>query len=796
MTTDIDQQQPIGQAPTADQPAPASATQVNNNLEVEETKVLLHSAGAATMNVYMGSSDQAKPKSLDGLADEVPALPGNIHLFRDPRHDQLRAELVRRRILLLASYRESAAYAAAHSLLHDDYFSGKKRRVLLPRRKEGSDLDLLTVTDEQFLGPKSQVVLIEIDSRCPLLDSAVGDRVGPVAIATICNKLEQHDSHVILVVAEDLVSSGYATAPIPCFPVSHLRYVLEHHLGARAEEFERRVLAAVDPGSMEVRELYQHVEARLQDGVQVFEEFVLELERSRDLPLAERREKLQPVTVQDVLATDSEMRRAAAFIGTYFPDIGLRDFDRLVRTLLADRTAPGEATRQIVARDGTVSIAREQEHLSDRWTFSGDDVFSECRLDLAPSADGALIIDFKEPYLRRELRAHFERHQPWYLRRQCQILQESGVLFALDLSPAAVDALVKLFVDRAIIDPVGFGSVWLVDLVQGLRIQLDGTPDGDTREEILAWLLERLAVEAHLRAHFYGRLALLIREMLERESLRRMVREFFEFLIAARQHDALLGVVLDLARHLRFAPHFDPLVWIRRLLDQGSALVRERTAFRLIALARESGPRIYEFMAVVRNWLPEATRTPDRFSVSNKAALRFPFAYCLSIAKTLPEDRFGQWPSHHPLFYALPTDPAEARREIRKLVEWILDPRGVALATDDEEDPTLTAEANRIADVGDLIEHWAWVLEGALNEGHPDGRALFRLVTEEINVRLGAHERTLLQRSWQRRQDAYIADAIGKPVAERTPLINRRVRLEQVRKRFAQSGQAAGGTAP
>src|SRR5206468_744522 len=108
--------------------------------------------------------------------------------------------------------------------------------------------------------------------------------------------------------------------------------------------------------------------------------------------------------------------------------------------------------------------------------------------------------------------------------------------------------LVRLFVERAVVDPVGFGSVWLLDLVRGLRIQLKGEPPSDSPEETLAWLLEKLTVEAHLRAHFHGRLALLIREMLDREALRPMVREFFEFLITAKQHDALLGVVLDLAR--------------------------------------------------------------------------------------------------------------------------------------------------------------------------------------------------------------------------------------------------------
>jgi hypothetical protein len=654
---------------------------------------------------------------------------------------------------------------------------------------------LYALSDEQFLGQHSQILLIDIDGHCPLLDSALSD-MGPVAVGAIRDKLRRHGSYVILVINEDLIANRAAPSSIPCYSISHLRYLLD--LTGRAEDFERRVLQAVTfaAGSMEMRELYQRVADRLAGGIELFEEFLLELEQAHRLPLSERTGKLQPVTPEDVFLGESETHRAASFVATYFPDIGQRDFDRLVLTLLADQTVTVERSRQVVAHDGTLSSVREQvqERWGERWIRTADRVFRECHLLTVASPDGAWLVDFSEPYLRRELRTYFERHHAWYLKRQCQILQERGVLFAIDLSPVAVETLVRLFVERAVVDPVGFGSVWLLDLVQGLRIQLNGNPPDDSQEEILAWLLEQVAVEAQFRAHFNGRLALLIREMLDREPLRRMVRDFFEYLIAARQHDALLGVVLDLARRLRFAPHFDPLFWMRRLLDQGSAAVRERTAARLITLARDSGPRIYEFLAIIRTWLPEPSRTPKRFSMSNRVALEFPFAYCLAIAAALPEDRFGLWPSHHPLFYALPANPEEVRREIGNLVDWILHPSAAAIEAVDQAEEKLTPEAKRIAGVGDLIEHWAWVLEGTMNEGHTEGRALFRVIVEEINQRLGTDERMMMQRSWLRRQDNYVTHATSTLGPQRTVLINRRVRLEQLRQRFEQIPQTAQPT--
>jgi hypothetical protein len=760
-----------------EQPPETDASKPQTTIQAEDVKVLLNSL--TTGHFYFGEGGASRSRSLEDLAEDLPNYPPNLHLFRDPRHDQLLNELEQRRILLLTSYQESAAYAAAYSLVTDNHFYDKKKRALFPTRgrdKDRSDLDLLALADDQFLGQTPQIVLVEIDSRCALLDSAFS--LGWNVVARLRDSLENHHSYVILSIDEELLGN-VSTNRLPCYSISHLRYLLARDFAPGAEDFERRLLAALQrrAGALDVRELYQRVADRLAGGIAGFEDFLVELERADASPL-------HSVALQDV-REKSEIHRAVMFVATYFPNLGQRDFELLVHALLGDRTFTVESIRTVVNRDGGVSTVNEQvqERWAEHWQKDPDGIFDECHLRFLIAADGSLVVDFNEPHLRRELRTYFERNFGWYVRRQCQMLQNQGVLFSLDLSTTTVEALVRLFVERAVGDPVAFGSSWLFELVRGLRIQFSGDPP-DSREEMLAWLLERLAAEAQLRAHFYGRLAMLIREMLDREVLRPMVRDFFEFLIAAKQHQTLLDVVLDLARRLRFAPHFDPLIWMRRLLDQGTAAVRERTAARLIKLARDSGPRIYEFLAVIHTWLPEAGRLPERFSVSNRIALEFPFAYCLDIAGSLPQERLGEWPSRHPLFYSLPVDPAEARKEIAALVEWILDPRGAALETADKSDPMRTAEAVRLGYAGDLFEHWAWVLQGAGNDGAPEALSLFGIIAEEIERRLGARGRALLQCSWQRRQDEYMTHAANAQGIERMLLFRRRTRLEQLRRLF------------
>jgi hypothetical protein len=766
-------------------PVTPPATTVNTTTGAVQQQII-----TAHMDAFFGATRQ---EPLAELPQDLPKLPPGSYSFRDPKHEGLLGTLKERRIVMLTSYREKAAYAAAHSLLTDSSFDGKKHRILFPARqrdKERPDLELMSLANEAFLGKESQVLLIEVEGKCTFLDSLLHSSQG--AVGSVCQTLDQNDSYLVLSIAEDLVESevaGDTVGEIFTHSVPYLRYLLSPAYADKAESMEARLRTALGSLSTQTerREHYQRIADQLQRGTAVFEKFLDELEQAMHLEPEARNEKLRPVDPPAVFAGKSDAHRAAAFVAACFPDLNQRDFDRFVRLLLGDATTPVASSRPAYRRDGKLLLIQEekQERWSERWLREADSIFADCHLRTIVSGDGSWAVDFCESYLRDELRKYLQSHHPWYLRHQCQRLQRSGVLFSPDLSPKAAEGLVQLFVERAIVDPTGFGSIWLLELVLSARSALSGDDLPGAAEDALSWLADQLA-QAQLRAIFLQRLTMLVREMLDHEVLRPVVNEFLSHLVGVQQHDALLDVILELAPRLRFSPHFDPLIWMRRLLDEGSTSVLRRTIDRLTDLAWDSRLRIYDFLAKIRTWLPEDDEAKEGLSVSARVALEFPFLYCAAVAGLIEP---GVWPSQHPLFYALPSDPlkaSEARAALAMLVAWALEVPGIDATEGNAADPLHTPETVRLGHVADLIEHWAWVLEGATDDGPAEGRALFEVVAQELECRLSPRERTWLQRSWQRRQDELIREAAdpAKNAAQRRIPLARRKKLERLRVRF------------
>jgi hypothetical protein len=710
-------------------------------------------------------SGEKPPEPVGDLLEDLGKLPSAYHPYRHPLHHEIISDLEQHRIVALTSDTEEASFVAGHAVATDPCFAACKKRALFVTRLQDvdrRDLDLMSVT-AAVLPAANQILLVEIARRCTLLESILD--FGPGALASISEKLEQKSCYIVLSIDESLLENERSADRIRPYhrrTVSHLQYLLSRRFPARAAELEARLLAVA--GSFgtfaERRGHYRAVESALGQSAEAFEKYLATCEATAAAPPEERETGSAESSADLIFKEDSELHKTAAFVAASFPELGQKDFDRFVRLMIRDETTTKEEVRHAFRRDGKLVTVREkkEERCTDVWSREADRIFHDCALRTIASATGSWVVDFCNPRLRADVRARLNERYPWYLRRQCERLQESGIFFDATLSMSAVEGLARLYVDRAIVDPTDFGSVWLLDLVRGRH--RDAAKDSGVLNE---------------------RLSILIREMAAHDDLIPVVRQFFEYLLRTSEHDALLDLILEPG--LRYVADFDPFIWMRRLLNEGNAAVRGRTIDRLLYLARRAGPRIYEFLATIHSWMPDPGRAPENYSFSEVVALEFPFTYSSHMAQWVTS---GTWPSDHPLFYSLPAEPAHARKTVGELIDWLIDARGAALEQADASDPLKTAEAVRIAYVADLVEHWAWILEGGPTSTPPrEGQALLAMILAELVVRLESRERTWLQRAWQRRQEEQLREAAMRTGTARTNLIARKAKLDQLRVLFA-----------
>jgi hypothetical protein len=702
--------------------------------------------------------------------------------------------LTEKRVIVLTSFEHQLAFAAAHFLAHQDVFKEYSRRLLVvARRDERADVTIDLFGREEYHEKQKQLILVELNHDGIFLDSLRTRSCGEPAV--LRDLLRRKDIALICAVSFEILGVT------PQRPNSDSLPFYQHEISYLAYR-----LAQCFPES-EALELKDRLIRLRQKGLWITaaeEDFLRQVSGCLKSPgnlkaEIERREKLatdaapslpeasKPLSLDTLIGDGDELRLAVLYTATYFPGLTPNDFEKMVCLILGKSTKEVEKESQIITEKGKVLTRKEPvtRPLVEIWRESPDRILRDCHLETVSRSDSVQVVGFSSSNPPQDPRSYLELRQPMFVARTFRRLQETGLLFDQEISEAVVDNLVRLSVNRTIADPSYYDKGWLIGIIFMLKVHLASSENLEDPSQDFFLLIARLRENELLRRHFYGRLCQLIREMLRHESLRGTVEGFLDFLVASREHDTALDIVLELSRRLRFAQDFETFSWMRRLLEQDDEHIRERTYACLYELMKESGIRLYDVLEAIRGWLPARPLEEKHYTPSHRHALAYLPAYCLKSAFDFQATRYGEWPTRYSLFAALPEE-ALARPKLALLAEWLSHP-GLKAVVRVEGIPPEEWLAYVMAD---LIEQWILILEGLVPEKtHPEARRMADALLRAFAGRFAKPQRTLFVRRWQSSQQDYYQQVNRLPVQqreERGELLAKRKKVLDLKQRFQQ----------
>jgi Arc/MetJ-type ribon-helix-helix transcriptional regulator len=788
-------------------------------------------------NVSPESSRSGKSKRDDkgkGTPGEEPKSGARALAFEDPTqscpsrpvalarlHVEISAQVLddvqRHHVAVLSSFQSEVSLAAAYTLTEHANFAGYEKRALLlgsPRNRARDDLGIDLFTHAGYLDKKRQVVLVDVVRKGYFLDSLLDITSDLTRASDIRDNLARRQVFVIVSVRSDFMDLApdqrLSRASFCHWPVPFLSILLRSHFtSSRAHEMETMLRQQVARGwYRDQAEMYRDATSLLLESPSKLEAVI------------ERRAQAgaEPVSLAaSGGATASPLDRLTAgrpgllgtllFAGVYLPDLAPQEWNGIVTRLLGDQTAELEEEVQYIDDKGEPRSRKQKvEHkLAALWADSSDQLLEQACLRAVSRPGGGQVIDFDGPHLRSQLRFALGTRLPIFLAANVDRLQHAGLLFSTAVSPALVDNLIQIAVERmvaapALVDSASGGQRWLLSVVAELRREAGAAASGS--EDAVAALLTVVATidDEPLLRRLYDRLAQLIREMLDQPVLLDAVKGLCNSLLAGGpQQETARSLILELAKRLRFVTSFDAMHWLRRLLDEGSEELRGRTQSYLLHLAVNSGARIFDVLDTVRAWLPEEAQSSAGHSPANRLALIFAAEIADRLLNAVPPSSFGEWPSRCALFAALPVHADQVKDRMEKFVGWLTN-RAAPAAIAAQLDLPAGAAAPELDQaylefLGDVVESCVLVLEG-LEPGaaHPEAQAVAVALLDAVACHLERPRLRRLIRHWQDKQQWYCSELAvceGTVREERRNLLGRRKNLLNLVRRL---GQAAAGT--
>lgn len=646
--------------------------------------IVAHGVSVGAPATAKGPEGRTKKRSIQELTTELPRVEGQ-HPFTGPELDEWARKVRMERVLLIGCVDAAVARSAAQALVDRLRLQRGPARLLSFDDQGGSDLTVRAFIQIPASSRSNECVVV-VDAYHPhaqtFLDSL--EPKGSWSAPDLRDRLNIRK--LLLLVCRPSHVAGEsrgAVDPLPSWTVPFLDYLLRPAFGERAEQLCKMLNSqrAAGKWSSEEREFYRQVKSCVDE--QRLETII----GAGGFPTGG--------TVEDLaMSADKPVHQAALYLASHFPGLSAADFGRVMRAVLGDETTTVVVNVTQVAADGTSKVGEVQKEkaLIELWTERADRILSECRIVSRLDPNVGRVLEFATAIRRTQVLQALQNDHSFYLQAKFDAI--SRKLF-FDASEAIAGHLTLLTAEMMTTDTGTYTAQWLLALRQG--------PGG--------WSSVQIA-----------RLARVLRLLFAASPTRGLAAAVLDMLIVEHAHEAIGGLL----RSLMFVPNFDPLYWIKQVIDRGDQEARGY-AYRFLCDEVVGRSEVYPLLHAIADWLPPVDTEPERYPPSAKFALQFLLDYIThAIAEFEPAD-YGAWPSPYPLFAT--SGKATIEGEINLVMRWMFHP-GMQHAVDNLG---LAPALSHV--LAAIIAEWAFILYGptlannigvVLREGDPLPLALTR----------------------------------------------------------------------
>ncbi len=752
---------------------------INNKSRVEKQTNVVHADKVEEHNYnnYFGYKGTSKESTFKDPTQSLPNNPTGLHFFDSISEiNKHFNELKTNRIILVDSFYEDILRTVSYELVNQSEEKYEKRLLTFEGSQlEQTDLHLGVFVNEQIGNGESLIVVVSLKSQ-RFLDSMFFEE--RLHAQSITEQLAKKDIMLICFAdtefLQETLETKIAQFHFRRWNIPFLPYLLTAYFdNTIAQSLEEQILQQRNYGLWDEnnsdREFYELISGYLRNGSRQLQE---EVDKRKKYKKGQNVQnfftEIRTVIPKELVNNNDIIKNTVLYVGIFFPVLSRHDFNYLVSLLLEGKKTTVIVKSQITTKKGkikTIEIPEEKECL-EIWKNDQDQILEECHLQVMRSETDSLIIDFSLPYLRVELKRYLEQKNLYI--QHFELIRESGLLFNFNVSSNIIENVINLAAEMAISAPSHYGSNWLMGLISGIKqhlaIEVDFNPNNEFEAlmGLLAIELEKEEKQQQVKP-FIIRLSELIREMLNHHQLQEMIKNFLDNMMKEKHYDAVLILVLGIVKQLRFASQFDGMYWIRQLLERGAPEAKNEAYKTLLEQAKQSGLRIYELLDNLKTWIPDCHLDHEKYSSSNKYALKFIIDYTRETLSNFKIEYYGVWPSKYPLFANIREE--QEFTQIDSLIAWVFHP-GMQYALAVLGD-SIHNNVNLL--LSDLIEIWFKILYG-LNSGNICSEVLTvseRLLLQVV-LNTNRSQQTELMRRWWARQNFFMNEIKSLDVAQRT----------------------------